>query len=210
MQAVDFASLVTAACEADAMIRLPVRAGQNAVPGGIAAVVAPASAASEELCRAVRRAILVGHERTAVQDLEYSIHQLVEIAVRALSPGINDPYTANAVIDRLTLSIARVMRRHPPKSVWQDENGAVRVVADVSTFDGITDAAFNQIRQQAEGTPAVLIRLADNIAQLLALAGPAHRATLEKHLKLVVNAGRRTIGEEADLRDLEDRAKTAR
>jgi uncharacterized membrane protein len=129
----------------------------------------------------------------------------VEIALRALSPGINDPYTANAVLDRLTLSIAMIMTRGAAKSVWRDSDGKTRLVSPVSTFEGITDAAFNQIRQQA--LPAVVIHMAECIGKLLQQADEGHRAALEKHLRLVVNAGRRCIEAEEDLRALEARAR---
>jgi len=208
VQAVDFQGIVNAAAKVDAVVALDIRAGQHAVPGRMAAHVAPKKAAQDGLCQAIQNAVLVGRQRTAVQDLEFSIRQLVEIALRALSPGINDPYTANAVVDRLTLSIAFVMTRGAAKSVWQDQDGKARLIAPVSTFDGITDAAFNQIRQQA--LPAVLIRMADNIGKLLQQADTAHRAALEKHLKLVVEAGRRSIAAEEDLAVLEARAKEAR
>jgi len=208
VQAVDFQGIVNAAAKVDAVVALDIRAGQHAVPGRMAAHVAPKKAAQDGLCQAIQNAVLVGRQRTAVQDLEFSIRQLVEIALRALSPSINDPYTANAVVDRLTLSIAFVMTRGAAKSVWQDQDGKARLIAPVSTFDGITDAAFNQIRQQA--LPAVLIRMADNIGKLLQQADTAHRAALEKHLKLVVEAGRRSIAAEEDMAVLEARAKEAR
>ncbi len=208
VQAVDFQGIVNAAAQTDAVVALDIRAGQHAVPGRLAAHVSPKKAAQGDLCQAIQNAVLVGRQRTAVQDLEFSIRQLVEIALRALSPGINDPYTANAVVDRLTLSIAFVMTRGAAKSVWQDQDGKVRLIAPVSTFDGITDAAFNQIRQQA--LPAVLIRMADNIGKLLQQADADHRAALEKHLKLVVDAGRRSIAADEDLAVLEARAKEAR
>jgi uncharacterized membrane protein len=207
VQAIDYAKAVEAACKADAVVTFDIRAGQHALPGVVAAYVSPKQAANDELCHAVQSTVLVGGERTAIQDLEFSVHQLVEIALRALSPGINDPYTANAVIDRLTQSLHEVMERGRPKSVWQDGVGKVRVVANVSTFEGIADAAFNQIRQQASGIPAVLIRLTDNIAQLLEQADAKHRAALEKHLTLVTHAARRTIADEDDLADLLARAK---
>ncbi len=207
VQAVDFRDIVNAAAQADAVVALDIRAGQHTVPGRMVAHVAPKAAATDDLCRAIQNAVVVGRERTAVQDLEFSIRQLVEIALRALSPGINDPYTANAVVDRLSLSIALVMTRGAAKSVWEDGDGKVRLTAPVSTFDGITDAAFNQIRQQA--LPAVLIHMADNIGKLLQQADADHRAALEKHLKLVVDAGRRSIAAEEDLAVLEARAKEA-
>ncbi len=207
VQAVDFNSIVAAAAHADAKVALVIRAGQHAVPGRIIAYVAPERAADDSLCRTIQNAVVVGGERTAVQDLEFSIRHLVEIALRALSPGINDPYTANAVLDRLTLSIAMIMTRGTAKSVWQDDEGTTRLETPVSTFEGITDAAFNQIRQQA--LPAVVIHMADCIGQLLQQAEDGYRPPLEKHLRLVVNAGRRSLAAEEDLRTLEARARAA-
>jgi uncharacterized membrane protein len=207
VQAVDFGSIVAAAAEADAKVELVIRAGHHAVPGRVIAYVAPARAADDGLCRTIRNAVVVGGERTAVQDLEFSIRHLVEIALRALSPGINDPYTANAVLDRLTLSIAKIMTRGTAKSVWQDDKGTARLVTPVSTFEGITDAAFNQIRQQA--LPAVIIHMADCIGQLLQQAEGGYRPPLEKHLRLAVNAGRRSLAAQEDLRALEARARSA-
>ena len=85
------------------------------------------------------------------------------------------------MLDRLTLSIANIMTRGTAKSVWQDEEGTARLVTPVSTFEGIADAAFNQIRQQA--LPAVIIHMADCIGQLLQQAEEGYRAPLERHLR---------------------------
>lgn len=207
VQAVDFQSIVSAAAAVDATVQLEIRAGQLTVPSDLVAHVAPERAATDELCRAITNAVVVGRERTAVQDLEFSIRQLVEVALRALSPGINDPYTAIAVLDRLTLSLSRVMRRGPAKSVWTDGDDTVRLIAPVSTFDGITDAAFNQIRQQA--LPSVLMRMAECIGQLLHQAKPADRPALKKHLQLVLRAAHRSFKEKEDLKELDARTNAA-
>ena len=207
VQAIDFDSIVAAAAHANAKVAMDIRAGDHVVPGRTIAYVVPETELSDDFCQTIQNAVVVGAERTAVQDIEFSIRQLVEIALRALSPGINDPYTADAVLDRLTLSIARIMTRGSAKSVWEDADGTERLVAPVSTFEGITDAAFNQIRQQA--LPAVVIHMADCIGQLLQQAEDGYRPPLEKHLRLVVNAGRRCIAAEDDLRALEARAQVA-
>lgn len=208
VQAVDIPAIVRAAAQADAFVELNIRPGQHAVPGCILGHISP-EAACEALTPVIQKAVVVGRERTAVQDLEFSVHQLVEIALRALSPGINDPFTAVAALDRLTLSLSKVMSRAEAKSIWRDDDGKTRLVTPVSTFEGITDAAFNQIRQRAAGMPAVLIRMADNIGQLLQQAGEEHCAALEKHLTLVLRSGRRSIGDEDDLKDLEKTASDA-
>lgn len=208
VQAIDYDGIVAAACAADARVEFAIRPGQHALPGRVFAYITPKKAAENEgLCQAVEGATVIGRVRTSVQDIEFSVRQLVEIALRALSPGINDPDTANAVVDRMTLSLGLIMTRSPAKSVWQDGDGKTRLVTPVSTFEGICDAAFNQIRQQA--LTAVLIRMADNIGQLLEQAEDMHRPALEKHLKLVLDAGKRGIPAEEDLKDLEARAAEA-
>ena len=106
----------------------------------------------------ITEAIVIGASRTPIQDIEYPIRQLVEIALRALSPGVNDPFTAIAVIDRLAGSIATIMTRGEPQSVWQDENDVVRMLLPTASFDGILDAAFNQIGQANERQAKPIMR----------------------------------------------------
>ena len=121
-----------------------------------------------------RRSRRRARTRTAVQDLEYSIRQLVEIALRALSPGVNDPHTALAVIDRLTASIAdHPATRHLPEPVLRDER---RHHPPDSVRQPISPASSTppsiEIRQAGAAQPAILIRLADRLGQLLAHANP--------------------------------------
>lgn len=213
IQAVDIDALVRHAAKANAVIELQARPGHHAVPGTTLALVSPQIAA-KNLAKPVQSAFVTGQTRTAVQDLEYSIHQLVEIALRALSPGINDPFTAIAVLDRLTLSLRLVMTRGAAQARYADDKKIVRVVAQVSTFTGLTDAAFNQIRQTGSANAAILIRMADNIGQLLHLADETQRPALAKHLRLVAEAGARDIAEEDARKALKEmidgQPKTAR
>lgn len=207
IQAIDYDRIGRAAADCDATVSLGYRAGQHAIRGCILGTVAPADVATRDFVRIVNDAIVLGTDRTPVQDIEFSLRQLVEIGVRALSSGVSDPYTTIAVADRLALSIRRIMERGTADGVWCDKDGNVRLVYPVSSFEGIVDAAFNQIRQQGSGLPDILIRVADNLAQLTPLATEAERAVLTKHLALIVRTGRRSIQEPEDLRDLEERAR---
>jgi uncharacterized membrane protein len=209
VQAVDHARLVALARSGEASIELTLRAGHLVVPGTTHGCVRPASALTPELAKDIAASVLVGSERTPVQDLEYSIRELVEVALRALSPGINDPYTAMVTCDRLTLSLRRIMRRGPGQGIWCDKDGTARLIVPTATFASAVDTAFNQIRQRAAGVPAVLIRLADNLVKLLSTATPDQRVPLERHLQLVLAEGRRSIAEPEDLKDLERRVEAA-
>jgi uncharacterized membrane protein len=120
----------------------------------------------EKAAQPIRDAFVVGGERSSAQDLEFGLRQLVEIALRALSPGINDPYTAIAVIDRLGAALEEIFMRSLQQEVWRDKEGEVRVIAQRSDVQGLTDAAFDAIRQAGREIPAVLIRMADVLGQL--------------------------------------------
>ena len=102
--------------------------------------------------------------------------ELVEIAVRSLSPGINDPFTAINCIDHLGAALGRLAERRLPTAHRCDEEGKLRVVADPVTFPDVLDAAFNQIRQYGRDSVAVIVRLLEtftSIANHLARASDA-------------------------------------
>ncbi len=203
IQAVDIDRLVAAATEDDALILLKHRPGQHVLPGSVGAWVRSAGTVSEQLAASIAASVLFGQERTPVQDLEFWLRQLVEVGVRALSPGQNDPYTAIAVIDRVALSLKRMMDRAPARTTWRDDNGTARLLLPASTFEGLLDAAFDQIRQYGAAHPAVVIRLAEKLAQLWPFANDDQKRAIEKHLDLVLDAGRRNFEAASDRADLE-------
>ena len=172
-------------------------------------MLSPASVMSPELGRTLEASVLVGGERTPVQDLEFSINQLVEVALRAVSPGVNDPYTAKAVIDRLSLTLARIMRRGAARSSWRDDRGVVRLSAPAPTFEELVDLAFDQIRQLGANQPAVLMRLLDALEQLSALASEEQHGAFFKHIGMVSAAARMTMSDSEDLNELEERTQRA-
>lgn len=209
IQAVDHARIVKAACEADAVIELSVRSGHLMISGIAAGCIWPAEAGSESFMKEVEDGLIVGSERTPVQDLEFSIRQMVEIGVRALSPGVNDPYTALVTIDRLSLSLARIIERGAPQEQWCDDKGRLRLIMPHSHFDGLLDASFNMLRQYGDGSAAVLIRLAERLSDLYELGDEAQRKDVRRHLDMILRAGRRSLPEPDDLAALERRIPQA-
>ena len=210
IQFIDTGSLVDIAEAADAVITPAFRPGQIVLPCDTLAWIKPPSVADEAMRSALVSAIALGDERTAVQDIEYSVRQLVEIAVRALSPGINDPNTACSVVDRLAQSLAIMMQRGALPAVHRDSAGTIRLLTPTATFDGILDAAFNEIRQAGAQLPAILIRLTHRLGQLLAHASAEQTEGLMRHVELVAATGRRGIPDPADRQALEVRVATAR
>jgi uncharacterized membrane protein len=209
IEMVNYGDLVGIAKSANAVIELSFKPGRHIIEGGTFAWVAPADAATASMGEEIEGCLQLGGERTSIQDLETSVRQLVEVALRALSPSISDPFTAMAVIDRLTISLAKIMRRGMPQNVWTDGEGKVRLVAPRSTFADILQEAFRQIRQQAHDQPAVLIRLVESLGQLLAQAKSAQEPPLRKEIELVLATGRKNIAQEEDFETLEERAQLA-
>ena len=211
IDAIDHAGLVQCAKKAGAVIELSFRPGQHILPRGEHGWIHPTTAPTEDIEAQLTSNVILAGERSGNDDLEFSIRQLVEIALRALSPGVNDPFTAIAVIDRLGVSLAFIMQRGRARSVWCDDDGAVRLITPAPTFPGLADIAFNQIRQAGEGQPAILIRLMTTLVQLAEQTQNAQqRRVLLEHIDMVASAGRRSVEEEYDLEALEEcRARLA-
>ena len=209
VQTLDYRQLVATAKEADATIELAFKAGHHAVQGSIFGWVAPPESATDEVRHKLAGCVSLGGERASIQDLETSIRQLVEVALRALSPGINDPFTAIAVIDRLTSSLALIRLRGAPQNVWADGDATARLIAPRSSFADSVDVAFRQIRQHSAGQAAVLIRLVESLGQLLVQADKAERTVLAEQIQIILDTGRRNIEQKQDLAVLEERARLA-
>lgn len=210
VQLMDFDALARVAAERDAVLELLCRPGHHLLGGGLHLRVWPAEAADAEMTEALRSAAMMGEESTASEDVEFAARQLVEIALRALSPGINDPYTAVAVIDRLGEAMAVAMTLPEPRRVWVDETGRPRLYAPVPGFESLIDVAFNQIRQAATRSPAVLMRLLEKLGQLAEQArNGTQRRSIGRHVGMVADAGRAAIAEPHDLEALELRYTAA-
>ena len=166
IQVIDYDALVVLAYQEHALLQVKVRAGHFVLRNGEHVVVHAQGPLDPAVNKAIRSAFVVGAERSPAQDLEYSLRQLVEIALRALSPGINDPFTAIAVINQLGAALEEIFRRSLHPSIWRDKGGEIRVIAQRSDIQGLTDAAFDAIRQAGSDIPAVLIRMADVLDQL--------------------------------------------
>ena len=123
----NYEGLVEIAKKAEAVIELGEKPGRHVLLGSTFGWIHPPEAATEERRRKIENCLTLEGERASTQDPENSIRQLVEVALRALSPSVNDPFTAMAVVDRLTELLAKVMRRGSAQYVWFDEDGLVRV-----------------------------------------------------------------------------------
>jgi uncharacterized membrane protein len=141
IQAVDYSDLLETARECGLLLRLACRAGDYIIAGNPLMHVWRADQCSSAIGRRLNAAFICGNQRTSEQDLEYAIRQMVEVAVRALSPGINDPFTAINCIDALGSIVCRAARAKLPSPCLYDRANRLRLLTPVSTFAGITDAS---------------------------------------------------------------------
>ena len=149
IQLIDDSALIAVARDHDLVIRLHYQSGDFIHKGSVLLEAWPIDRCDEEAASALREAFAVGSRRTALQDLRFLIDELVEIAARALSPGVNDPFTANSCLDWLGAAMADVARRDLPSRLRADEDKALRVIAHPVTFDGFIDRAFGALAQYA-------------------------------------------------------------
>lgn len=211
IQVIDYGKLVDLACREKAVLEVRVRAGHYLLQRGDHVIAHGDRRFEGRVEDEVREAFVIGSERTPAQDLEHGIRQLVEIAIRALSPGINDQFTAIAVIDRLGGAFEEIFLRSLQPNVLRDKDGEVRVLAERSDPRGLLDAAFNPIRQAGAEHPAILIRIADIFRQLVpALRIDEVRRPVLLHLGKLEDTARHANLAPNDRDDTLDRIEQAR
>jgi uncharacterized membrane protein len=207
LQAVDHPGLFEFAEKNDLVIRIGHRAGHFIVAGAPLVEVWPGDAAgSEGLAKSVNGFFITGYKRSQEQDLEFLIDELVEIAARALSPGVNDPFTAISCINHLGGALCDLAQRAFPPVLKKDDDNRVRIVAYPVAFDQIVDASFNQIRQYGRTHAAVSIRLLENIQVILPFTRyPDQREALLRQAAMIERGSHEGLPEESDRRDVHER-----
>jgi uncharacterized membrane protein len=164
---------ILASLPAGATFRCERAAGDYATGGQALGVVWPAPAQGmEHLARALRRAVGVGRARTIQHDPEYGVRQLVDVALRALSPGINDPTTAQDAIFRVGTLVQAMLERTPPPQVVHGDDGRRVLLPARPDHVSVVRLAFDEIRRDAATRPKVCCDLLAALERLLGAAPP--------------------------------------
>lgn len=205
IKAFDDETLLKSAKERGLVVRLLKRPGDFVGEGDSIASVWPGDLANREVAESINKSAILGSQRTSTQDVQFVFEQIVEIAVRSLSPGINDPFTAIICIDHLGQGLRRMAGRKIPSPFRLDEDGELRVVAYPITFPEMTDTAFNQIRHYGRSCAPVLLRMLDTIAAVAPHArDDADRQTLWRHATATGECAE-ALQEKYELAELKDR-----
>ena len=208
LQFVGYERLVDIAAQNDAVIELLYRPGHFLVAGLPLARVWPMGAAAD-VARALEQAHVTGSYRTLTQDLAFAIDQLVEIAIRALSPAVNDTFTAITCIDWLGSGLCKISVEWNPSRVHRDAEGRVRVISAEVSYERLVERAFDKIRQAGRGMPAVMIRQLDSISKVMSYTTrPEQRAALLAQAEMISRSSEESVPEPLDRADVRRRYDT--
>jgi uncharacterized membrane protein len=186
IQYIDPEYLLTLVQERDLVIRLLHKPGHFVSRGEVVALVWPADRFNEQLEGQICHAFQIGNGRSPTQDVEYAINQLVEMAVRAMSPAINDPFTAMTCLDYVGNGLALFIRQGEKSSHYYDRDGRLRLVLEPITFDELLSAAFDMLRHASCDNASVLLhmlKVIDTISQ--EAKSPEARQQLLRHVNLI-------------------------
>jgi uncharacterized membrane protein len=213
VQAIQPAPLIETATRKDLVVRLARGVGDHVVAGTPIAWAWPRVPDQPPptpalLAEAVADAVQVGFERTMVQDVLFGLRRLVDIANRALSPAVNDPYTAIQAVHHLSVLLCLLVRRRLGDWLCRDRQGALRVAVPLPDFAEYLRRSTAQIRRFGAAEPAVtraLIQLLHDVGT--STASDERRAACAHHLWLVLEDAKRETAQPDDLQAvLEDGA----
>lgn len=199
VQAVDIDTLFDVAKQGDVVVELLARPGSFLTKDLPLAKVWSPNAPEDETESQIASAFITGNVRTPRQDVKYAVNELVEVAVRALSPGINDPFTAMTCVDRLGAAIGRLAKRNIPSAYRHDDEAKLRIIARPVNFSEVLDAAFHQIRQNARNNVSVIIRMLTALEAIaIQVTRESDRESVMRHAEMLQRGCEEAVCEEND------------
>ncbi len=210
IEGVDLERLLHLAREHDTIVKMEQRIGKFVIQGSPLASLALLTPPDDTLIAAVRNAYSLGRHRTLEQDLAFGVRQIVDVALRALSPSMNDSTTAVMCVDYLTAILARLASRDVP-SLCHYEDGKLRLIEAEQSFAHLVAEAFDQIRGSAGGNIAVMLRLLGSL-QAIASQTPrlSQRQALLDQVQWIAELADRTIESPHDRARFESRLTRVR
>jgi len=202
---VDMARLVAIAKSYHVKVRVLRRVGQF-IPANVPLLmVSKGDRLPPEGRAALLGAFDLGPARTLQQDVEFGVLQIVDIALKAISPAVNDPSTAISCVDQLSRILIRYASREPPAAFLYDPPGVLRVNIGWVPFEKLLDSAFEQIRMYSKTDVAVSLRLLRALGDIAATSADQElRKTLAARGQRIVAGCAENLREE-ELREIRGR-----
>jgi len=194
---IDTRRLVSLAKHYHASIRVLRRVGQFVPVQVPLMMVSKGNRLPPEGTAELQAAFDIGPTRTLQQDVEFGVLQIVDVALKAISPAVNDPTTAITCVDQLSRILIRFASRQPPEELLYDPPGIVRVSIRWIHFDRLLEAAFEQIRMYSKSDVAVSLRLLRALCDIAASTpDPEFRRVLAEHGTRVITGCADRLAEE--------------
>jgi uncharacterized membrane protein len=210
LESVDNAVLMNLARDNRTIVRMEHGIGAFVVQNTALVSLALTYPPDQKIIDALNAAYSIGRHRTVDQDPAFGIRQIVDMAIKALSPGVNDTSTAVMCVDYLTSILARLAGRHF-LPVHRYEGETLRVIAIVPSFEGLLVEAFDQIRASAEVNVAILARMLGALGTIGSLTiRRSHIRALDEQLQCIAELVDRTIEATHDRARLERRMSEVR
>jgi uncharacterized membrane protein len=202
IQHIDLNSLLKTAERADAVIYVPHCVGDFIVQGKVLAEVI-ATTPGEELDEEVCAAFSLGVQRSIQQDPAFGIRQMADVAMKALSPGVNDTTNAIMALDRISVIMIELSARCFPQR-RRLLNGKLRLVASRPNYEDLLALSFDQLRQWGSDNPALLYRLLEVLGDLIdASVSTRRQVVIQAYAKRVLATAEAHIKEPEDLRRIQ-------
>ncbi len=210
IQGVDNVALLRVARDRKTIVRMERGIGEFVVQNTALASLALEDPPDQETISALQGAFSISRHRTVEQDPGFGIRQIVDVALKALSPGINDTTTAVMCVDYLTAILARLAARPIPSS-RRCEEGELRAMTIGPTFASLLTESFDQIRTSAKDNFAIMSRMLDGLQTLSSLtATPHRRRALGQQVKWISELAERTLESAHDRAGIETRSARMR
>ena len=147
IQTIDDDDIMALACKHDLVLRMQYQPGDFVHVGRTLVEAWPPERCDDAMIKAIQGAFTTGDSRSTLQDLRFPIDELVEIAARALSPGVNDPFTALSCLDWLSAALSELAARDLPSHLRVDDEDALRIITHPQTFASFVDRSFGTLAQ---------------------------------------------------------------
>jgi len=206
LQSIDYPALLGLATEHDLLMRINYRPGDFVPPENDIVQFWPPGAIEEKVTEQINHTAVIGIYPSWNQDVIYAVNQLVAIAVRALSPAINDPFLAMSCIDRLGAALIRLAEKSTPPSYRYDDHGALRLITTSFRFEDVLNRAFDQIRRSAVSSVDVSLRLLETLATIATVVTrPERKEAIRLQADMIRRAGDTFVPEKVDQKQIVDR-----
>ncbi len=203
LQRIDNKRLSAIAAQHNLIIKVINRPGQFVVQHSRTAYVRAKQPLSKTLTQQIQKAFSYGNQRKPDYDIEFTLKQLVEIAIRAISPAVNDPFTAIRCIDRLSVSLCHALQKAEQSAYIFDASGALRLIINPVTFEQMTKDAFDQIRQYGQTDVAVTLRLLEAIETIGQYAHTDRtKRPLRRQAEMIERGSKDGLAEENDRQEV--------